>query len=434
MDFSQLPDPITVAGVGVTLIALYLILWWLVTRPGRGMFPVVHHRPPVAHTLASGRTAVVAVGTFGVNLVAQMALNFRVKANCQDQIGGILVVEFDRARRDEVANKGNLQGYRVECADAPLATNGFGGESIEVVNKSENRVKWVFDLNKGITGFCKLLSRPAIEPTVILIYASTGGHLLLAIEAAKSLHSHFSRADIYALTILADETDQRKELAIALDRHRTEPIFRCWLVADNRLGMVKNDQILTTFLASIWQACRVVPNTQDPYNILRDLYKPTSGDIGGGVLVLSGWKHSDLAVYPTPLPPIDFFIKRDDAVIAVLDGILAVEDPRYKCINLAAPVPNAQRYVVVNIALRQPYLSELQSEIVQRLTEIDYFTKDPNRRLIFSSLGEPLNRSSTFIPVTVTLIQASSAGVQGLIDLARSEETAQTQAAQLQAA
>lgn len=420
-----LSDPVTVAAIGGALLVGYYLLHWLLTRPGHNMYSAVGKRPEVARSLQFGRSCWIAVGTYAVKQAKKVGRAF-VRANCHDQVGGTLVIELNEEIRAEELK--NFPISRLVVGESPLVKHGLGNATIEEVNQPALRVRWAFDVKQSIVRFCAVLRRTgfliftylgifvhaAFEPTIMVCFMSTGGHLLLAMEAARQMRMKFPHADLYAVTVIPEQTKQQGELLKALRLHAKDPIFRLWIITDNRLGRDWNDEAVAKVLACIWQASRVSPHAPDAYNIMRTIYEPRAGDGGGGVAVLSHWERNDLAVYHSPLPPIDFLVNRDDVVTAVLDGIFALENQQHKCIQLATPRPGLQRFVIVNVALRQPYLEELREEIEQRLQEDGWFARDPNRSLIFSSLGETLTRSTRYITLSVALIEAARDGVAGL--------------------
>src|SRR5207244_2007733 len=106
----------------------------------------------------------------------------------------------------------------------------------------------------------------------------------------------------------------------------------------------------------------------------------------------------------------------------VLDGIYAMDrnhegpsvSTAYTSVQLDAPAARSRSYICVNVPLRQPYLDDLQQEIRERLAHEGWVGRDPNRSLIFSSLGEPLSRSSDWITVSVSRLELASGGVDGV--------------------
>lgn len=422
-------DPLTIATLGGGLTGGYYLLHRLVNRPGPGSYGAVGQRPPLARAHQLGLTSWVGIGGYGT-VCTKVAKAF-VRANCHGQVGGTLMFELDEDSLHKVVESFPIP--RLVPGGSPLAKHGLRNRTIEEVNEPAVRFNWAFDLKQATSQFCAGLRRPgflrpAFQPAIILCFVSTGGHLLLAMEAARRLQREFPRADLYAITIIPRETKQQRELVKALELHAQDPIFRFWWVTDNRLGEKRNDKAVATALASIWQARRVArlaADAPDPYNIMGELYRPCAGD-DGGVVVLSYWER-EVAVYPTPLPPRDFIVHRDDVVNAVRDGIYEVGNESNKCINLATPKPGLRRFVIVDVALRQPYLWQLQDEIKQRLEEDGRFTKDPNCSLIFSSLGENLTPLTQYITVSVAVIEAARDGVAGLKQLLLSGQASATE-------
>lgn len=417
---------ITIGLIGGVLLFAYWVVYWYVTRPGNGMAGIVRRRPAVGRSNEKGRMSVFAVGTYAAEEFVKF-LEALVRANCAGQVGGGILFELNEDIRKQIWDKfqkigGNFP--RVVWGGSPFLKHGLGNQSIDEVNRPEVRVKWAYDLKQAVTRFCAAVRRPgfllftplgifvphAMDPTIYVALISTGGHLALAIECAYLLAAQF-KADFYAVSILPEPLHQRLELLKALRLHAQNPIFRLWILTENLLDKERNDRAIALLFACITQAKRILPYADDAYNLLRMLHP--KGD-GSGVAVLRLWERNDVAVYPTPMPPVDFLVNWGDVVTTVLDGIYAIADDTYKCIPLATPLAGTRRCVIVNLALRQPYLGELDREIRDRLAEAGWFKKDPYLSLMFTSLGEELTSASQYVTVSVLLIEMATEGIDGV--------------------
>lgn len=392
----------------IALFIVYWLVWFAVTRPWSGQYGVVGRRPPVGSENQKGRISLIGIGTYGAKQVSRLGSAF-IRANCEGQVGGVMLLELNDEKRQEVFNGFPLK-QRVEWGGSPLIKNGLANLPIVKVDEPEMRQRWAFDLKAAVLGFTAKVRRPrpftpAFDPSLVIEAVSTGGHLLLALEAAKLLKNEFKRADFYAVTIIPEERAQRQELwkAISMTKSGQEydGIFRWWLITDNRLNKDRNDKAVALFFASITQAHRVSPYADDNYNIQRVMYP--QGD-GFGAAVLHYWER-DVAVYRTPLPPFDYYMMRDDAVNGILDGIAELRRNQLRCVPFDTYLPDLRRFIVVNIALRRPYHTNLEDEIRARLEDDTWFKANNDLTLVFSSLGEHLNPASKWITLSVMLVE-----------------------------
>jgi len=415
-------DPLPLAALAALAPPAYWGTHWWVTRQGDKL-PAVGKRPPVGPMSQHGLTSILALGTYGASSAQRLARDLE-RANCVGQVGGFLIMELNEERRRETFNQFPRAFTRVVWGGSPLAQSGLGNAPIDTVNSPKLRERWAYDLRTAVERFGTLVRRPgllhaAMEPSTVICLASTGGHLLLAIEGAELLRTEFSGTDFYAATIWPEQAAQQRELVKALQLHAAKPVFRWWLITNNMLDRDKNDRAVALVFACLTQAHRILPRTEDAYNLLSTIYRP--GD-GHGVAVTRFWEQ-DVAVYPTPLPPRNYLVHRSDVVRAVMNGIDAIDEhDTTKTILLETPLIESRRYVIVNVALRQRYLADLQREIRGRLTDAGWFANDPYRTLIFSSLGEDLNSASTFITVSVMSLEMAQAGISGVIAMAPTEQ------------
>ena len=319
---------------------------------------------------------------------------------------------------NDVSRKEVQQGFPLRRAyfeGSPLITSGLANRSMDEVDQPALRIGWVYNVRRGVEQFCmtvrRLPNKPAFDPTIVVTTISTGGHLLLGLETAQALKQQFTRADFYAVTIVDEKLLQQQELIKALTtKQPNPPTFRFWLITDNRKDQDTNDTAVAMFFATVTQAHRVSA-AEDTYNLLRSLYP--LGD-GKGIGVLHYWEQL-VAVHRTPLPPFDYYIWEIAAVRAIVDGITVVRDKTiYQTIDLRTPLPNTRRIIIVNIALRHPYLEQLENQIRARLQADNWFTADPYRVLIFSSLGERLHMFSKWITVSVMLVEMAEFGIDAL--------------------
>ncbi len=410
----------TTIGVGVMLaigIAGYWLAHWLLTRPGRQGFGLIRKWQPMDRSNECGQTSMAGVGGYGVEQLARV-VNDCERGNCAGQIGAGLGFELNEEDRNRAWAKLSSGFARTVWGASPLITNGLANRPVDEVNSLELRAKWVYDLIKAVERFCEAVRRPgsglrAFDPTIIWIAVSTGGHLALAMELARILKVEFKRAAFFGLTILSEKREQRQELIKALRLHAQTPVFRFFVITDNLLDRAKNDKAVAMFVACITQARWVSVLAEDAYNALHNLYDKADGL---GVAVLRYWERK-VAVYTTLLPPYDYFVMHQDVVQAIFDGITAIDNEAEKCVDLDTPHAGCRGLVIVNIALRYPFLGRLETEIRDRLRVAGWNDKHPDRCLIFSSLGEHLTRQSRWTTASVISVDMATEGIDGVAKL-----------------
>lgn len=378
---------------------------------------------------SKGRLTVASSGTYGLGKLEKIIEAYS-RANCLDDIGAVIVNEFDerqRTRFEQTLARNWPRLYsRSVFNRSILLPGGLQGRSVEEVESKEIRAYWQPRVNETLEWGCQLirgtersiydgtsLGQPGHDPAVILLLASPGGHAALGPYIGARLQDEFPLASTYVITICSDKDDRRKEFPNVLERYQRAGFARFLCAGDNRRNPLAFDYAVSTFLASSWVAPLMADRADEGWNTLADLH-PRGRN---GVVVPRLWIRMIPVKHTRSKQPC-FFTFEEAAIRAAMDGISAVDREDQKAIQLATPKPDTSRYVVVTLPVQPDALIRVKDQVEEMLTAAGWFEHDYNRRLIWAPTSEAMTTATDSVRMSVVMMEAAIDGIEGLKRLA----------------
>jgi hypothetical protein len=374
---------------------------------------------------SQGRLTLVGTGTGGLGMLSR-TIDYLAASGRLSSIGAILICEFDEPNKlkflDYIATHYPELVRRIVYNEPTEIPGGFQARTWDDVCSPLLTPYWVPQVNDVLSTGADLIRATEkriytpdsnmqvnYQPAVIKMYDSPGSHAAVADMFGKFLHHEFPLASIYMTTFVSKYTAQKREFQDIMNRFQTGNYARIFTIGDMIKADIFFDHAESTFISAIWTAPLVADRVDSPWNCLAQMAPHSMNEVG---VLRVFMRH--LPVKMTAGQPPRYFVFMETAVNAVIDGLREIENKATKTIALSTPKVATARFVTITLPLQKNFLLSVKDKVEEMLKVTDYFTKDPDRHLIWTPTSQLITPTTKQVNMTITKMEIAKDGVGGI--------------------